>query len=77
MVNAVAPGYIRTDLTEDLIRRQVLAPEAIVARTPVRRFGTPEDVVGAVLFLLGDNSRFTTGQVLPVDGGWLANGYFR
>jgi 3-oxoacyl-[acyl-carrier protein] reductase len=76
-VNAIAPGYIKTDLTDDLIQRQVISPEAITARTPLRRFGQAADLVGATLFLLSSHAEFMTGQVLAVDGGWLANGYFK
>jgi NAD(P)-dependent dehydrogenase (short-subunit alcohol dehydrogenase family) len=76
-VNAVAPGYIRTDLTGDLIERGVLDVAAIESRAPLRRFGNPSDVVGAVLFLLSDQAGYATGQALVVDGGWTVNGYFK
>mgnify|MGYP001129884051 CR=1 FL=1 len=76
-VNAIAPGYIETDLTGDLLRRGVLDRGAIEGRTPVRRFGRSDDVVGATLFLLSDASSFISGATLSIDGGWLANGYFR
>ena len=76
-VNAVAPGYIETDLTRDLIERGVISPTDIANRTPLRRFGRTADLLGVVLLLLSPHSEFVTGQVLPVDGGWLANGYFK
>jgi 3-oxoacyl-[acyl-carrier protein] reductase len=76
-VNALAPGYIHTDLTGDLIQRGVIEPEAIAGRTPLRRFGLTSDLTGAALFLLSGHAAFLTGQALPVDGGWLANGYFK
>jgi len=65
-VNAVAPGFVLTELTKDL-------PEAlqaeITARTPLGRFGTTEEVADAVAFLASDEARYITGQVLAVDGG--------
>jgi 3-oxoacyl-[acyl-carrier protein] reductase len=65
-VNAVAPGFIPTALTQVLNEEQ---HKAIVANTPVGRMGTPEEVAWAVLFLAAERSGFITGQVLTVDGG--------
>lgn len=76
-INAIAPGYVETDITRDLINRGVLDRGVIEARTPLRRFGQPEDVVAATLFLLSDASSFVSGATLTIDGGWLANGYIR
>jgi NAD(P)-dependent dehydrogenase (short-subunit alcohol dehydrogenase family) len=69
-VNAVAPGWIDTPLTAPAVG-DVSRSEAIVARTPLARWGKPSDVAGVVLFLLSDAARFMTGTVLPVDGGYL------
>jgi NAD(P)-dependent dehydrogenase (short-subunit alcohol dehydrogenase family) len=70
-VNAVAPGWIATPLTEAL-RAPGGAGDAILARTPLGRWGDPADLVGPVLFLCSDAARFVTGEVLRVDGGYLA-----
>lgn len=70
-VNAIAPGWIATALTAAL-REPGGAGETILARTPLGRWGDPEDLVGPALFLCSDAARFVTGAVLPVDGGYLA-----
>jgi len=69
-VNAVAPGWIATPLTQAL-QEDPARSDSIVARTPLGRWGTPEDVAGPVLFLASAAARFVTGVVLPVDGGYL------
>ena len=69
-VNAVAPGWIATPLTEPL-HSDPARSDPIVARTPLGRWGTPQDVAGPVLFLASPAARFVTGVILPVDGGYL------
>ena len=65
-VNAVAPGFVLTELTQDLPSE---LQAQITERTPLGRFGTPEDVSAAVCFLASDEAAYITGQVLAVDGG--------
>jgi NAD(P)-dependent dehydrogenase (short-subunit alcohol dehydrogenase family) len=70
-VNAVAPGWIETDLTraaQDDSERSA----AIVGRTPMGRWGRPDDIGGAVAFLCSDAARFITGMIMPIDGGYTA-----
>ena len=69
-VNAVAPGWIATPLTQALQDDQARSA-TILARTPMGRWGTPDDVSGPVLFLASGAAAFVTGVVLPVDGGYL------
>ena len=70
-VNAIAPHYLETDLTRGL-RGSDRIHEALVRQIPLRRFGKPSEVIGAVLYLSSNASSFTTGAVIPVDGGYLA-----
>jgi NAD(P)-dependent dehydrogenase (short-subunit alcohol dehydrogenase family) len=68
-VNAVAPGWIETEMTshmEDWKRAEV------DARIPMGRWGTPEEIAGAVAWLLSDDAAYVTGAIVPVDGGYLA-----
>ena len=69
-VNAVAPGWIATPLTQAL-QDDPARSAPIVARTPMGRWGTPDDIAGPVLFLASAAAAFVTGVVLPVDGGYL------
>lgn len=70
-VNAIAPGYFRTDNTAALQKDPVRNKE-IESRIPAARWGEPEDLVGAAVFLASEASNYVNGHVLAVDGGWLA-----
>ena len=67
-VNAIAPGFIQTDMTDELDEK---TQEAIKAQIPLASFGTVDDVAAAVMFLAGESGRYITGQTLAVDGGML------
>jgi NAD(P)-dependent dehydrogenase (short-subunit alcohol dehydrogenase family) len=76
-VNAIAPGFFLTEQNRFLLTDQLsgaLTPrgEAIIAHTPMARFGTPEDLLGAVLWLLSPAAAFVSGVVIPIDGGFSA-----
>jgi len=68
-VNALAPGWVRTPLTQAL-QDDASRSDAIVGRTPLGRWAEPDDIAGAALFLCSAAARFITGVVLPVDGGY-------
>ena len=69
-VNAIAPGWVRTPLTQAL-QEDPARSGAIVARTPLGRWAEPDDIAGAAVFLCSPAARFVTGTILPVDGGYL------
>ena len=70
-VNAIAPGYIQTNLNQHIWNDPVRNGQ-VLARLPSGRWGTPEDLKGAVVFLASPASDYVHGIVLPVDGGWLS-----
>ncbi|MDE2798742.1 MAG: SDR family oxidoreductase [Gemmatimonadota bacterium] len=69
-VNAIAPGYIATDNTEAL-RSDSVRSEQILARIPQGRWGQPDDLKGACVFLCSDAANYVNGAILTVDGGWM------
>jgi NAD(P)-dependent dehydrogenase (short-subunit alcohol dehydrogenase family) len=76
-VNAIAPGFFLTDQNRFLLTEQTtgdLTPrgQTILAHTPMGRFGTPEDLLGATLWLISPAAAFVTGAVIPIDGGFSA-----
>jgi 2-deoxy-D-gluconate 3-dehydrogenase len=70
-VNAIAPSYFTTELTSAL-REDEERSAALLSRLPAGRFGEPEDLKGAAVFLASDAADYVHGTILPVDGGWLA-----
>jgi 2-deoxy-D-gluconate 3-dehydrogenase len=70
-VNAIAPGYMATENTAPL-RADAVRSKAILERIPAGRWGTPDDLKGAVVFLASPAAAYLHGAILPVDGGWLA-----
>lgn len=70
-VNAIAPGWIETELTRALVSDDARS-SAIIGRTPMQRWGRPDDIGGAAAFLVSPDAAFMTGVILPVDGGYLA-----
>lgn len=70
-VNAIAPGYMETDNTKEIREDESRCAE-ILNRIPAQRWGTPEDLAGAVVFLASNASNYVNGHILAVDGGWLA-----
>ena len=70
-VNAIAPGYMATELTA-VLRRHPERAQAMLGRIPAGRWGEPEDLRGAVVFLCSNAADYVHGTLLPIDGGWLA-----
>ncbi|KAI0146193.1 hypothetical protein GGR57DRAFT_288898 [Xylariaceae sp. FL1272] len=69
-VNAIAPGYIHTDMNEALLKDEKRSA-SILERIPMGRWGTPQDFEGATVFLAGAACRYVSGEILTVDGGWM------
>ena len=72
-VNAIAPGVFPTALNGDLVNNTPRGQEQLM-RTPMKRFGRPEEVAGAAVYLASDAASFVTGEILVVDGGYLSSG---
>ena len=72
MVNAIAPGVFRTALNSALLDSP--RGQELLMRTPMKRFGKVDELVGAAIYLASDAASFVTGHVLAVDGGFLASG---
>jgi NAD(P)-dependent dehydrogenase (short-subunit alcohol dehydrogenase family) len=73
-VNAIAPGYVQTDMMETLVQQGLLDRQALLARTTLRRLGRPADIAAMACFLGSPAAAWINGAIMSVDGGWLANG---
>jgi NAD(P)-dependent dehydrogenase (short-subunit alcohol dehydrogenase family) len=71
-INAIAPGIVPTELNRALL--ETPRGKELLARTPMGRFGAAEEMVGTAVYLASDASCFVTGQIIAVDGGYLASG---
>lgn len=69
-VNAIAPGYVATELIKTLTEDETRA-KSILERIPAGRWGTPDDFKGPVVFLASEASRYVSGEIMLVDGGWM------
>ncbi len=74
-VNAIAPGYFRTELVQGVIDSGMLPLGAIEKRTPIGRIGEVPELLGLAVYLASDESAYMTGSVINIDGGWEAYGY--
>lgn len=74
-VNAIAPGWIRTPLQDQIVAAGRLDRSKIINRTPLGRVGEIADIVGPAIFLASDEAAFMVGEMIAVDGGWLAYGF--
>ena len=74
-VNALAPGYVQTALTDELVRTGRMDFNALIARTPARRLGKTHEIATLALFLASDSAAYINGQAIVADGGWSAYSY--
>jgi 3-oxoacyl-[acyl-carrier protein] reductase len=74
-VNAIAPGYIRTELVQGVIDKGLLPMEGVLRRTPLGRIGEVEELMALAVYLASDESAYMTGSIIHIDGGWEAYGY--
>lgn len=74
-VNCVAPGYIRTDMVQNLIDAGTLDEASLAGRIPAADLGMPEHIASCVAWLAGGDSAYVTGETITVDGGWIAYGH--
>ncbi len=76
-VNCIAPGYVKTDLIDELAAQDKLTIRDLERRTPQRRLGSAREIARGVVYVASDDASFMTGEVLVIDGGWSAFGYYQ
>lgn len=74
-VNAIAPGYVRTEMVEQVAEKGLFSLEALQKRTPLGRIGEADDIAGLAVYLATEEAAYITGSVVTIDGGWSAYGY--
>jgi NAD(P)-dependent dehydrogenase (short-subunit alcohol dehydrogenase family) len=74
-VNAIAPGYVETDLVKNLAKQGTLSVDELANRTPLGRLAGSSEIADGVVFLASDESKYMEGQTIVIDGGWTAFGY--
>lgn len=74
-VNAIAPGYVETEIVKGLSARGILDRSTLARRTPMGRLGEPEEIAAVAVFLASDEASYITGEIVTADGGWSAYGY--
>ena len=74
-VNTIAPGYVRTELLEELFRSGRVDRDALIRRTPLGRLAEAEEIAELAFFLASAKASYVTGQTVGIDGGWTAYGY--
>ncbi len=74
-VNAIAPGYVETEIVKGLSARGVLDRQVLARRTPMGRLGEPDEIAAVAVFLASDDASYITGEIVTADGGWSAYGY--
>jgi len=75
-VNAVAPGYVNTEMVQSGLRNGTLNQDALLGRTPLRRLAEPEEIASVIAFLLSPDASFIHGEVIKIDGGLTIDGTF-
>jgi len=76
-VNAISPGYVKTEMFMKLAKQGIHNIEALEERIPAGRMATPDDMAGPAVFLASSDSDYVTGVIMKVDGGWLVNGHLK